>query len=121
LSGSTDKFQDDGRKPWHSANFIVAYDGFSLRDLYSFNQKRNNQPWPFGPSESGSNNNISWDQGGNPAAQRQAARTGLALLMVSAGVPMITGGDEMYRTRFGNNNRYNVDSEKNYLKGAHPA
>jgi len=41
--------------------------------------------------------------------------------MVSAGVPMITGGDEMYRTRFGNNNRYNVDSEKNYLKGAHPA
>ena len=53
--------------------------------------------------------------------QRQAARTGLALLMVSAGVPMITGGDEMYRTPFGNNNRYNVDSEKNYLKGAHPA
>ena len=115
LSGSADKFQDDGRKPWHSVNFIVAHDGFALRDLYSFNDRNNLQPWPFGPSDGGSSNNISWDQGSDPVAQRQAARTGLALLMLSAGVPMITGGDEMYRTQFGNNNPYNLDSEKSYL------
>jgi glycogen operon protein len=115
LAGSSDLYQDDGRKPWHSLNFIVAHDGFCLRDLYSFNAKRNDQPWPFGPSDGGSNNNIAWDQGGDAGLQRQAARNGLALLMLSAGVPMITGGDEMYRTQFGNNNVYNLDSEKNYL------
>jgi isoamylase len=115
LAGSSDKFQDDGRKPWHSVNFIVAHDGFSLRDLYSYNDRKNNQSWPFGPSDGGASNNLSWDQGGDPRLQRQAARTGLALLMVSAGVPMITGGDEMYRTQFGNNNAYNLDSEKNHL------
>ncbi|MEA3211355.1 MAG: isoamylase [Chthoniobacter sp.] len=115
FAGSSDKFQDDGRKPWNSVNFIVAHDGFCLRDLYAFNGKKNNQPWPFGPSDGGSDNNLSWDQGGNPDLQRQAARTGLAILMFSAGVPMITGGDEMYRTQFGNNNVYNLDSDKNYL------
>lgn len=115
FAGSSDLFQDDGRKPWHSVNFIVAHDGFTLRDLYSFNGKRNNQPWPFGPSDGGSDNNIGWDQGGDAAMQRQAARNGLAFLMLSAGVPMITGGDEMYRTQFGNNNAYNLDSEKNHL------
>ena len=115
LAGSSDKLQDDGRKPWHSVNFIVAHDGFSLRDLYSYNNRKNAQPWPYGPSDGGASNNLSWDQGGNPASQRQAARTGLAILMLSAGVPMITGGDEMYRTQFGNNNPYNLDSEKNHL------
>jgi glycogen operon protein len=115
LAGSSDLYADDGRKPWHSVNFLVAHDGFTLRDLYSFNGKNNRQPWPFGPSDGGEDNNVSWDQGGDPALQRQAARTGLALMMLSAGVPMITGGDEMYRTQFGNNNAYNLDSEKNWL------
>lgn len=115
FAGSSDLFQDDGRRPWHSVNFVVAHDGFSLRDLYSFNEKKNGQPWPFGPSDGGTDNNLSWDQAGDPAAQRQAARTGLALLVLSAGVPMVTGGDEMYRTQYGSNNPYNVDSTKNYL------
>jgi isoamylase len=115
IAGSSNLFQDDGRKPWHSVNFIVAHDGFTLRDLYSFNSKQNNQPWPFGPSDGGSDNNISWDQEGDPVFQRQAARTGFAILFLSAGVPLITGGDEMYRTQFGNNNVYNLDSPKNYL------
>ncbi len=115
FAGSSDLFQDDGRKPFHSLNFLVAHDGFCLRDLYSFNSKQNNQPFPFGPSDGGNDNNIAWDQGGDAALQRQAARNGLALLMLSAGVPMITGGDEMYRTQFGNNNAYNLDSEKNHL------
>lgn len=115
FAGSSDLFQDDGRKPWHSVNFIVAHDGLTLRDLYSYNDKNNNQPWPFGPSDGGTDNNLAWDQGGNPAAQRQAARTAFAFLMLSTGVPMFTGGDEMYRTQFGNNNPYNLDSDKNYL------
>jgi glycogen operon protein len=115
IAGSSDLYQDDGRKPWHSINFLVAHDGFTLRDLYVYNQRNNNQPWPYGPSDGGEPNNNSWDQGGDPAAQRQAARTGLAMLMLSAGVPMLTGGDEMYRTQYGNNNAYNLDSPKNWL------
>ena len=121
FSGSANLFQDDGRKPWHSLNFLVAHDGFTLRDLYSYNGKKNNQSWPFGPSDGGSDNNISWDQGGDTGLQRQAARTGFSILMLSAGVPMITGGDEMYRTQFGNNNVYNLDSPKNYLDWTSPA
>jgi isoamylase len=115
FAGSSDLFQDDGRKPWHSVNFMVAHDGFTLRDLYVYNGKNNGQAWPYGPSDGGEDNNVSWDQGGDPSLQRQAARNGLSFLMLSAGVPMITGGDEMYRTQYGNNNAYNLDSDKNWL------
>ena len=53
FAGSSDLYGDDGRKPWHSINFMVAHDGFSLRDLYAYNSKVNNQPWPYGPSDGG--------------------------------------------------------------------
>ena len=115
LAGSSDLYADDGRKPWHSVNFMVAHDGFTNRDLYAYNSKNNLQPWPYGPSDGGEDNNISWDQGGDPAMQRKAARNGLAFIALSAGVPMLTGGDEMYRTQYGNNNAYNLDSDKNWL------
>jgi len=115
FSGSSDLYGDDGRKPWHSVNFMVAHDGFTLLDLYSYNSKQNNQPWPYGPSDGGENHNISWDQGGAFAQQRKAARTGMALTLLSAGVPMFTGGDEVLRTQFGNNNTYNLDSAANWL------
>jgi isoamylase len=115
IAGSSDLFQDDGRKPWHSINFLVAHDGFTLKDLYSCSGKNNGQAWPFGPSDGGEDHNRSWDHGGDPAAQRQAARTGLALLMLSAGVPMMTGGDEFLRSQRCNNNAYNLDSEGNWL------
>lgn len=115
LSGSWSVFGDDGRPPWRSINYLVSHDGLTLRDLYGCNDKKNDQPWPWGPSDGGSDDNRAWDQGGDPAAQRQAARTGLALLMVSAGVPMITGGDEMYRTQKCNNNPYNLDSPGSWL------
>jgi len=115
FAGSADLYADDGRRPWHSVNFLVAHDGFTHADLYAYNSKQNNQPWPYGPSDGGHDHNHSWDQGGSPSAQRQAARTGMALLMLSAGVPMITGGDEMLRTQFGNNNPYNLDSPANWL------
>ena len=84
--------------PWHSVNFMVAHDGFTLKDLYACNSKNNNQPWPYGPSDGGSDDNISWDQGGVAADQRKAARNGHAFLMLSAGMPMMTGGDEYLRT-----------------------
>ncbi|MCI4566657.1 isoamylase [Lysobacter sp. CFH 32150] len=115
FAGSSDLYGDDGRKPWHSVNFMVAHDGFTLNDLYAYNTKQNNQPWPYGPSDGGEDNNISWDQGGVVVDQRKAARTGLAFLMLSAGIPMITGGDEALRTQFGNNNVYNLDSPANWL------
>jgi glycogen operon protein len=115
IAGSSDLYADDGRKPWASVNFIVAHDGFTNRDLFAYNAKNNLQAWPFGPSDGGEDNNISWDQGGDPVMQRKAARNGLAVLALSAGVPMLTGGDEMYRTQYGNNNMYNVDTDKNWL------
>lgn len=115
FAGSSDLYGDDGRKPWNSVNFMVAHDGFTLRDLYAYNSKQNNQAWPFGPSDGGDDNNMSWDQSGIAADQRKAARTGLGFLMLSAGVPMITGGDEFLRTQAGNNNVYNLDSSANWL------
>lgn len=115
FSGSSDLYQDDGRKPWHSINFMVAHDGFTLKDLYSCNNKNNSQAWPYGPSDGGEDNNNSWDQGGAAANQRKAARNGMAFLMLSAGVPMMTGGDEMLRSIKCNNNPYNLDSSANWL------
>ncbi|MGH8793928.1 MAG: glycogen debranching protein [Stackebrandtia sp.] len=113
FAGSSDLY--DERTPAASVNFMVAHDGFTLADLYACNEKNNNQPWPYGPSDGGSDSNRSWDQGGDPAAQRQAARNGMAFLALSAGTPMLTGGDEHLRGMRCNNNPYNVDSEANWL------
>jgi isoamylase len=115
FAGSSDLYGDDGRKPWNSVNFMVAHDGFTLNDLYAYNSKQNNQAWPYGPSDGGDDNNHSWNQGGIVIDQRRAARTGTAFMMLSAGVPMMTGGDEALRTQFGNNNVYNLDSPANWL------
>jgi isoamylase len=115
FSGSSDLYGDDGRKPWNSVNFITAHDGFTLKDLYSCNSKNNNQAWPYGPSDGGEDNNNSWDQGGIAADQRKAARNGLALMMLSGGVPMMVGGDEALRSLNCNNNPYNLDSTANWL------
>jgi glycogen operon protein len=118
FAGSSDLYGDDGRRPFNSINFMVAHDGFTLKDLYSCNGKNNNQPWPFGPSDGGSDDNDSWDQGGVATDQRKAARNGLAFLMLSGGVPMITGGDESRRGLNCNNNPYNLDSSANWLNYA---
>lgn len=115
VAGSSDLYGDDGRKPWHSVNFITAHDGFTLKDLYSCNAKNNSQAWPYGPSSGGEDNNNSWDQGGIAADQRKAARNGLALLLLSGGVPMLAGGDEALRSINCNNNPYNLDSSANWL------
>ncbi|HEY1176154.1 MAG TPA: isoamylase [Phytomonospora sp.] len=115
FAGSADLYGDDGRKPWNSVNFMVAHDGFTLKDLYSCNAKNNTQAWPYGPSDGGSDDNISWDHGGNAALQRKAARNGTAFLMLSAGTPMMTAGDEYLRSVRCNNNPYNLDSSANWL------
>jgi glycogen operon protein len=94
---------------------MVVHDCFTLNDLYSCNGPNNNQPWPYGPSDGGNQTNYSWDQGGAATAQRAAARVGFAFLMLSAGTPMMTGGDEYLRSLQCNNNAYNVDSGANWL------
>ncbi|MFL6660204.1 MAG: alpha-amylase family glycosyl hydrolase [Massilia sp.] len=115
FAGSSDLYGDDGRKPWHSVNFMTAHDGFTLKDLYSCNGKNNGQAWPMGPSDGGDDNNNSWDQGSIAADQRKAARNGMTLMLVSAGVPMVVGGDESLRSLNCNNNPYNLDSSANWL------
>jgi glycogen operon protein len=113
LAGSSDLF--GSRSPWNSVNLMVVHDGFTLNDLYSCNGPNNNQAWPYGPSDGGNTTNYSWDQGGAPADQRAAARVGFALMMLSAGTPLMTGGDEYLRSLHCNNNAYNVDSAANWL------
>jgi isoamylase len=117
FAGSDDLFGARGRKPWNSVNYIVSHDGMTLRDLYSFNGPNNNQPFPFGPSSGGRSavDEMCWDHGGDPVQQRQAVRTGLAILSLSAGTPMLLGGSEINRTLLGNNNSYNLDTIANWF------
>jgi glycogen operon protein len=117
FAGSDDLFGPRGRAPWNSVNYITSHDGFTLRDLYSYNQPKNNQPFPFGPSSGGrsADDEMCWDHGGDPVQQKQAVRTGLAILLLSAGTPMVSGGSEFFRTQFGNNNAYNLDTMANWF------
>jgi glycogen operon protein len=115
VAGSPGLFDHAGRTPSATINYLVSHDGFTLRDLYSCNAADNGQPWPYGPSGGGTADNISWDYGGTTSRQQHAERTGLALLFTSAGVPMLTGGDEMGRTIRCNNNPYDLDSIGNWL------
>jgi isoamylase len=118
LTGSAGIFQGNTRNPWNSVNYMDSHDGMTLNDLYSCNGPNNNQGYPFGPSDGGSDD-VSWDQDnpstGQPAAERRAARTGLAFVMLSAGTPMIQAGDEYLRTLACNDNPYNVDSVGTWL------
>jgi isoamylase len=115
VTGSPDLFHHDGRAPWASIDYVDCHDGFTLHDEYAYDAPQNNQPFPLGPSQGGSTTNDSWNQGGSAAAQDQAARTGIAIVALSAGVPMIQGGDEMLRTQYGNNNAYNLDDSSMWL------
>jgi len=115
ISGSPDLYEDDGRSPAASVNFVVAHDGLTLHDLFRYDGKDNRQPWPYGPSDGGTDNDLAWSHRGDPERQATATRTAMALLAVSAGVPMITGGDESGRTLRANNNPYNLDSDANWL------
>jgi isoamylase len=117
LTGSSDLYQSDGRKPYASINFVTAHDGFTLCDLVSYNQKHNeaNQD----NNKDGTDNNDSWNMGAEGPTDDQAInalrerqmRNFLATLMLSQGVPMLAGGDEVARSRRGNNNAYCQDND----------
>ena len=117
LSGSADLYESDGRDPFASINFITAHDGFTLRDLVSYNAKHNeaNQE----DNRDGTDDNRSWNCGAegetdDPAInelRRRQQRNFLTTLFVSQGTPMLLGGDELSRTQGGNNNAWCQDNE----------
>ena len=117
FSGSADIYHRRGRRPWASINFVTAHDGFTLRDLVSYNQKHNEANKE--DNRDGTNNNNSWNCGvegptDDPQIKRlrrQQMRNFLATLLLSQGVPMLLGGDEFGRTQGGNNNAYCQDNE----------
>jgi isoamylase len=117
LTGSSDLYGDDGRKPYASVNFVVAHDGFTLHDLVSYNAKHNEANGEG--NKDGANDNESWNCGvegptDDPAIvelRERQKRNLLATLFLSQGVPMLCGGDELGRTQQGNNNAYCQDNE----------
>ena len=117
LTGSSDLYASNGRAPFMSVNFITAHDGFTLRDLVSFNEKHNEANDEG--NRDGHNDNQSWNCGvegetDDPAVlalRRRQVRNFLAILLLSQGTPMICGGDEIGRTQGGNNNAYCQDNE----------
>ena len=117
LTGSSDLYQGDGRKPYASINYVTSHDGFTLTDLVSYNDKHNEANGT--DNKDGDNNNNSWNMGAegptdneeiNHQRERQV-RNFLATLILSQGVPMICGGDEFGRSQRGNNNCFCQDNE----------
>jgi glycogen operon protein len=116
LTGSSDLYQRDGRRPSASINFITAHDGFTLNDLVSYSEKHNEANGEG--NRDGENNNHSWNRGvegptDDPAIvelRERDKRNFLTTLLLSQGVPMISAGDEISRTQQGNNNAYCQDS-----------
>ncbi|WP_165368065.1 glycogen debranching protein GlgX [Phytoactinopolyspora endophytica] len=128
LSGSSDLYADDGRRPFASINFITAHDGFTLRDLVSYNEKHNDANGE--ENRDGTDDNRSWNHGVEgvegdsdagpvpPSVTRlrhRQLRNLMTTLLLSTGVPMMTAGDEMGRTQFGNNNAYCQDNETTWV------
>jgi isoamylase len=117
ITGSADLYEASGRKPHASINFITAHDGFTLEDLVSYNDKHNEANGE--DNRDGHNENRSWNcgvEGPSEAApvlelRRRQKRNLLASLLLSQGVPMLLGGDELGRTQRGNNNAYCQDNE----------
>ncbi|XP_057533480.1 isoamylase 3, chloroplastic isoform X2 [Amaranthus tricolor] len=124
ISGSADLYRVNKRKPYHSINFVIAHDGFTLYDLVSYNVKHNDANGEGG--RDGSNDNYSWNCGfegetedANIIALRSRQMKNFHLaLMVSQGTPMMLMGDEYGHTRFGNNNTYGHDNALNNFQWA---
>ncbi len=117
FTGSSDLYQGTARRPYASINFITAHDGFTLRDLVSYNEKHNHANGE--ENRDGEDHNRAWNCGEegpteNPDVLRlrnRQLRNFLATLLLSQGVPMLCGGDEIGRTQQGNNNGYAQDNE----------
>ncbi|MBD0417791.1 glycogen debranching enzyme, partial [Streptomyces sp. TRM S81-3] len=121
LTGSSDLYQDDGRRPLASINFVTCHDGFTLHDLVAYNGKHNEANGE--DNRDGENHNRSWNCGAegetdDPAVLELRARqmrNFIATLLLSQGVPMISHGDEFARTQKGNNNAYCQDNELSWV------
>ena len=121
LAASADLFDQRGRKPWASVNFVTAHDGFTLNDLVSYNDKHNEANGE--DNRDGNSNNLSWNHGvegptDDPAIRalrERQKRNLLATLLLSQGTPMLLAGDEFGRTQHGNNNAYCQDNEISWL------
>ena len=121
ISGSADLYEHSGRLPMASINFVTAHDGFTMRDLVSYNEKHNEANGEGG--NDGESNNRSWNHGEEGPTDDQEIkklrlrqqRNFLATLAVSQGVPMISHGDELGRTQQGNNNTYCQDNELSWI------
>ncbi|MBK8908745.1 MAG: glycogen debranching protein GlgX [Rhodospirillales bacterium] len=122
ITGSSDIFDTNGRRPWASVNFVTAHDGFTLADLVSYNGKHNDANREN--NRDGTDNNNSWNCGvegptGDPAVLRlreKQRRNLFATLMLSQGLPMFVAGDEFGRSQHGNNNAYCQDNEISWLE-----
>jgi isoamylase len=121
IAGSSDLYADDGRLPANSINFITCHDGFTLRDLVSYNHKHNEANGE--DNRDGTNDNLSWNCGiegetDDPAVvalRRRQAKNFIAILMISRGIPMLLAGDEIWRTQHGNNNAWCQDNELSWF------
>ncbi len=121
VSGSADKFNKRGRKPWASVNFLTAHDGFTLHDTVSYNDKHNEANGEG--NRDGHSHNLSYNYGvegptDDPeirAVRLRQMRNMLATLFLSRGTPMLLAGDEFARTQKGNNNAYCQDNEVSWL------
>ncbi|MEU9331640.1 glycogen debranching protein GlgX [Streptomyces sp. NPDC048290] len=126
LTGSSDLYQDDGRRPLASINFVTCHDGFTLRDLVSYEKKHNEANGE--DNRDGESHNRSWNCGvegdtDDPdvrALRARQTRNFIATLMLSQGVPMISHGDEFARTQRGNNNAYCQDNELAWVHWPEP-
>ena len=120
IAGSSDLYLRDGRKPFHSINFITSHDGFTLKDLVSYNSKHNEDNGEN--NNDGNDNNLSYNYGiegetNDPvikSIRERQLKNFVATLMVSLGTPMLLGGDEIGRTQNGNNNAYCQDNETSW-------
>jgi glycogen operon protein len=121
FAGSADLYEKDGRKPFASINFVTAHDGFTLHDLVSYNEKHNEANGE--DNNDGTTDNRSWNCGvegptDDPeicALRDRQMRNFLTTLVLSQGVPMLVGGDEIARTQGGNNNAYCQDNEISWI------
>ena len=121
FTGSSDLYEHDGRRPFASINFITAHDGFTLRDLVTYNEKHNEAN--LEGNRDGDNHNRSWNHGvegetDDPevnAFRERQTRNFLATMFLSQGVPMLLGGDEIARTQGGNNNAYCQDNALSWI------
>ncbi len=121
LSGSADLYEADGRNPLASINFITAHDGFTLRDLVSYDRKHNEANRE--DNRDGTDGNRSWNCGaegdtedpGVNALRARQQRNFLTTLLLSQGVPMLLGGDEFGRSQQGNNNAWCQDNELSWF------